>query len=139
MNLLESNSYWIKIMITRLREIRVLIAEPHLSVRASLSILMSAFEEIYKVGEVASGVEAIELCGELQPNVIVLGASFADMAGSEVARIIAQKPKPPFIIMLGGPLDEIYERAALEAGVNVYFTAKARGYDIIDAIQASPR
>jgi DNA-binding NarL/FixJ family response regulator len=126
-------------MITKVRDIRVLIAEPHFSVRASLSILMSAFEDIYKIGEVATGVETIRLCAELHPNVLLLGASFTDLDGIDVVRSVAQKPNPPFIILLGGPLGEAYEQAALEAGVNVYFTAKARGYDIIDAIQASPR
>ena len=126
-------------MITTLRDIRVLIAEPHFSVRASLSILMSAFEDMYKVGEVANGVEAIRQCVELQPDVLLLGAAFADIDGLDVARAVAQTARPPFIILLGGPQGEGHEQAALNAGVNVYFTAQARGYDVIDAIQAVPR
>ena len=124
---------------TMLRPIQLLIAEPHEMVRLSLDSLISVYDNITKVGEARNGSETVRLCDQLRPHVVILGQHMADMDGISVARQILKSPNPPYLIMLDGLMGEEHERAALDAGINVYFTVDTPIADVIDAIYAAAR
>ena len=53
------------------RRIRVLLADDHGVVRQGFRLLLSRYPDIEVVGEAASGREAVELCGQLHPDVVI--------------------------------------------------------------------
>ncbi|HLT40276.1 MAG TPA: response regulator transcription factor, partial [Enhygromyxa sp.] len=54
------------------KTIRVLLAEDHTIVREGLKSLLTATEDLEVVGEVADGREAVDACGRLRPDVVVM-------------------------------------------------------------------
>jgi DNA-binding NarL/FixJ family response regulator len=117
--------------------IRVLIAEPHEMIRSSLISAIEAFNDFEKVGDTGDGYEALRLCEELKPDVLLLGLYTREMDGLTTTRLMREKPNCPFIIMIDGLWGEEHEDSALEAGVNVYFTLETSVNDIVKAIRAA--
>jgi DNA-binding NarL/FixJ family response regulator len=117
--------------------IRVLIAEPHETIRQSLSSVMEAFPDIEKVGETNNGYETIRLCEELQPDVLLIGLSLQDLDSLVTTRLIYEKPRHPRIIMIDGLYGEEHEDSARKAGVDVYLTLQTGVNDTVEAIRAS--
>ena len=68
--------------------IRVLIADDHGVMRAGLRALLNAADDMRVVGEAADGREALELAGQLTPDVVLLDLSMPGMSGIKVARTL---------------------------------------------------
>ena len=61
--------------------IRILIADDHGVLRAGLRALLSAETDLEIVGEAADGQEALQLCDEMSPDVVLLDISMPDLSG----------------------------------------------------------
>ena len=61
--------------------IRVLIVDDHQMVREGLKVLLSTFADIEVVGEAANGLEAIDLCGLVDPDVVLMDVQMPVMDG----------------------------------------------------------
>ena len=51
--------------------IRVLLVDDHAMLRKGLRFFLAGFDDLELVGEAASGSEAIRLCAELVPDVVL--------------------------------------------------------------------
>jgi two-component system, NarL family, response regulator LiaR len=117
--------------------IRVLIAEHHDMVRQSLALMIDLLDDIEIVGEAINGVDAIRMCEEIQPDVVLLGLYLPQIDGMAAARLLAEKPKRPYMIVVDGLEGPAYEHAARQAGADDYFTHETSMDEIIAAIRAS--
>ena len=50
--------------------IRVLLVDDHAVVRSGLAVFLMVYEELQFVGEASNGLEAIQKCADLQPDVV---------------------------------------------------------------------
>ncbi|NLF15589.1 MAG: response regulator transcription factor, partial [Anaerolineaceae bacterium] len=55
-----------------LQPIRVLIADDHSMVRRGLATILKLEPDLQLVGEAGSGREAVEVCGRVQPDVVLM-------------------------------------------------------------------
>ena len=62
---------------------KVLVVDDHALVRAGICRLINSEGDLEVVGETGSAREAIELCSELEPDVLVLDFSLPDGDGLE--------------------------------------------------------
>ena len=100
--------------------IRVLIADDHQVVREGLRMILEAEEGFQVVGEAADGVEAVELTGQSQPQVILMDLRMPRMDGLEaIERIRAQWPQVAIVILTTYDEDDLMVRG-LRAGALGY-------------------
>jgi DNA-binding NarL/FixJ family response regulator len=77
---------------------RVLIVDDHAGYRAVARRLLH--EEGYDVvGESADGRSAVADSLALQPDVVLLDVQLPDLDGFEVARLLAEQPRPPVVVL----------------------------------------
>jgi DNA-binding NarL/FixJ family response regulator len=87
--------------------LRVLLADDHGIVRRGLRGLLEA-AGITVAAEAADGLDAIRLCEEHKPDLLILDISMPKLSGIEVAARAQKMERPPGIIILSVHGDESY-------------------------------
>jgi DNA-binding NarL/FixJ family response regulator len=108
--------------------IRILIADDHPLFRGGLRSLLESVPDTEVVGEAASGEDAVELAGTLNPDVVVMDINMPNVNGIEATRQIIQKTADVHVLVMTMHEDDEAVFAALRAG--------ARGYLLKGAVQA---
>src|SRR6185295_12042828 len=109
---------------------RVLLADDHSIVRRGLRGLLEA-AGLSVVAEAADGLEAIRLCGELRPDILILDIGMPTLSGIEVAARAQKLDPPPGVIILSVHGDESYILRALAAGARAYLLKDATDEDLL--------
>jgi DNA-binding NarL/FixJ family response regulator len=115
--------------------LRVLLADDHAIVRRGLRGLLEA-EGLTIVGEAADGLEAVRLCDEQHPDLLILDIGMPKLSGIEVASRAQKMNHPPGVIILSVHGDESYIMRALAAGARAYLLKSATDEDLIPAVRA---
>jgi len=115
--------------------LRVLLADDHGIVRRGLRGLLEE-EGLTIVGEAADGLEAVHLCEEQHPDLLILDIGMPKLSGIEVAARAQKMNRPPGIIILSVHGDESYIMRALAAGARAYLLKSATDEDLIPAVRA---
>jgi two-component system, NarL family, response regulator LiaR len=100
--------------------IRILIADDHLMVRKGLSSLIHDVSDFELVGEAEDGRQAISMCRELRPDVVLMDIVMPEVGGIEAIRSICEGGSSTNIIALTSFPDQQLIRQALEAGALGY-------------------
>ncbi|GAA1486951.1 response regulator [Brachybacterium fresconis] len=115
--------------------IRVLLADDQPLVRAGLSGLLAAEEDLEVVGAAADGQEALTLARELQPDIACLDIRMPGLDGIEATRALtAAEPPIPVLILTTFDLDD-YVFGALEAGAAGFLLKDAEPEVIIESVR----
>jgi len=104
---------------------RVLIAEDHALVREGIRVLLSGEPDLQVVGEAKDGREALELCRELRPDLVLMDVRMPRMDGIEATRAIKGELPTVSVLMVTNHQDPDYLFEAIRAG--------AAGYVLKDA------
>jgi two-component system, NarL family, response regulator NreC len=115
--------------------LRVLLADDHSIVRRGLRGLLEA-AGLTIVAEASDGLEAIRLCEEQHPDLLVLDIGMPKLSGLEVAARAHKLDNPPGVIILSVHGDESYIMRALAAGARAYLLKSATDEDLIPAVRA---
>jgi two-component system, NarL family, response regulator NreC len=115
--------------------LRVLLADDHGIVRRGLRGLLEA-ADISVVAEAADGLEAIRLCEEQHPDLLILDISMPKLSGIEVAARAQKMDRAPGVIILSVHGDESYIMRALAAGARAYLLKSATDEDLVPAVHA---
>src|SRR4051794_10450475 len=85
--------------------IRVLLADDHPWVRASLTELLSDEDDLTVVGECEDGSQVLEAAARLQPDVVLMDLSMPVMNGLAATEALrAAQPEPRVVVLTGeGP------------------------------------
>jgi DNA-binding NarL/FixJ family response regulator len=114
---------------------RVLLADDHGIVRRGLrGLLEEAGHSV--VAEAADGLDAVRLCEEHRPDLLILDIAMPKLNGIEVAARAQKLDHPPGVIMLSMHADESYILRALAAGARAYLLKSATDEDLLPAIRA---
>jgi DNA-binding NarL/FixJ family response regulator len=115
--------------------LRVLLADDHSIVRRGLRGLLD-IEGLSVVAEAADGLEAVRLCEEHRPDLLILDIGMPRLSGIEVAARVQKIDHPPGVIILSVHGDESYIMRALAAGARAYLLKSATDEDLIPAVRA---
>lgn len=98
--------------------------------------LLETESSIEVVAEAADGLEALRLCEELRPDVLILDIAMPKLNGIEVAARSQKMQPAPLAIMLSMHVDESYVLRSLYAGARAYLLKDATDEDLLPAIRA---
>ena len=107
--------------------IRVLIVDDHAMVRRGLAAFLKIIPELQAVGEAGNGREAIELCGQLAPDVVLMDLLMPEMGGAEATRAIRSRWPHIQVIALTSFGEPEMVRDALQAGAVSYLLKNVSG------------
>jgi two-component system nitrate/nitrite response regulator NarL len=99
---------------------RVLIADDHPLARKAVNSLLAADSAFFVVGEAYDGEEAILLCEQIQPDLILMDINMSPMNGLEATRRIKQQFPHVRIVMLTVSDDVADLFTALQFGAQGY-------------------
>ncbi len=119
--------------------IRVLLADDHPPLRVGLRLLLEQAPDIKVVGEAETGLEALELIEELEPDVVVLDCEMPEMDGIAVAREVQQRGLPVRVLALSAYDDPRYVRGMVQAGAVGYLLKNEAAEVIVAAVRAAER
>jgi len=115
---------------------RVLLADDHGIVRRGLKSLIENETDARVIGEAADGLEALRLCDEQKPDVLIVDIGMPKLNGLDVAARVQKQERPPRVVILSMHSDESYIMRALAAGARAYLLKEATDEDLVPAIQA---
>ena len=120
-------------------KITLALADDHRVVRVGLEALIGTFDDIELVGAAEGGAEAIALCQEKTPDVMLLDLSMPEVDGVTVARTLREREVPTRVVIFTSFSDRDGIVRALDAGAIGYLLKDAEASEIHAAIQAAAR
>jgi NarL family two-component system response regulator LiaR len=123
--------------ITSSTPIRVMLVDDHTMVRRGLATFLKVFDDLQLAGEAESGAAAIQLCGEIMPDVVLMDMIMPDMDGATATRTICQKYPQVQVIALTSFKEGELVKNALEAGAIAYLLKDVSAEDLVQAIRAA--
>jgi len=95
---------------------RILLVDDHQMFREGLKALLQSETNFSIAGEAEDGLQAVELCRELAPDVVVMDISMPGINGVEAARRIHEESPDVKIIILSMYTEKRFILGALKAG-----------------------
>jgi NarL family two-component system response regulator LiaR len=117
--------------------IRVMVVDDHTMVRRGLATFLKVSHDLQLVGEAKSGAEAIQLCSEILPDVVLMDMVMPDMDGATATRAICQKYPRVRVIALTSFKEGNLVKNALESGAIGYLLKDVSASDLVQAIRAA--
>ena len=121
--------------VTRRPPARVLIADDHALLRSGMRAMLAGEPDIEVVGEAADGLETVDLCGKLRPDLVLMDVGMPGLDGMEATRKIkARHPAVSVLVVTAHPSPD-YVLDAVRAGAAGYILKTATRAQIFDAIR----
>lgn len=118
---------------------RIFLADDEESVRAALKTFFSQYPEYQVIGEAGDGMDTVELCRQLQPDVLLLDIQMPLLDGINVAKILQSEENTACMIMLTSYNDRTFIQKAMDAGVFSYLLKPIKPERILPALEFSIR
>ncbi len=115
--------------------IRVMIVDDHGMVRRGLATILKIKPDLKLVGEASNGQEALEVCAQVQPDVILMDLIMPEMGGVEATRILRERYPGVQIVALTSFQEKELVREALQAGAISYLLKNISADDLAAAIR----
>jgi DNA-binding NarL/FixJ family response regulator len=116
--------------------VRIVVADDHEVVRSGFAEMLRTQPDFTVVGTARDGAEAVRMCRELRPDVIVMDVRMPRMDGIEATRqLVGPEPGGPRILILTTfDLDE-YVYDALRAGASGFLLKDVTAERLFDAVR----
>jgi NarL family two-component system response regulator YdfI len=119
--------------------IRILVADDHLIIRQGLRLILETEAGFELVGEAADGAEAVRLCAEIHPAVVLMDLRMPGMDGlTAIERLHTEEPLIAVVILTTFNEDDLMMRG-LWAGAKGYLLKDTDRETLFNAIRAAAR
>ncbi len=119
------------------RKIRVVIVDDHVLVRSGLEVVLGMFDDIELAGQAGDGEEALRLCAELRPDVVLMDLVMPGMSGVEATRRVLEMCPDTKVVALTSFTDEDLIGETLRAGAIGYLMKNVSADQLADAVRAA--
>jgi NarL family two-component system response regulator LiaR len=117
--------------------IRVMLVDDHAVVRSGLGAVLTSFDDLKLVGEAGNGDEAVRLCRQLRPDVVLMDLMMPVMDGVTATRIIHEQSPDVCIIALTSFNEKDLVEGALRAGAMSYLLKTVSAAELVAAIRGA--
>ena len=114
--------------------IRILLADDHSVVRQGLRMFLELDENIEVVGEAKNGEEAVQMAGDLLPDVVLMDVLMPKIDGLSATQKIRQLYPEIEVLVLTSVLDEVTISSAVRNGAIGYLLKDTQAEDLCKAI-----
>ncbi|MFI6594835.1 response regulator [Nonomuraea sp. NPDC050536] len=111
--------------------VRIVVADDHLVVRTGFAELLNTQPDFEVVGTASDGAEAVRVCSELSPDVVLMDIRMPVMDGIEATKRL---DGPRVLILTTFDLDE-YVYDALRAGASGFLLKDVTAERLFDAVR----
>jgi DNA-binding NarL/FixJ family response regulator len=116
--------------------VRILLVDDHVIVRDGIKLILQSDPSLEIAGEAGNGKEAVILCNELHPDIIIMDIEMPVMNGIDAVKEIRKTNKDVKIIILSMYEKESYLLDGIAAGINGYLFKMASMDELLQAIHA---
>ena len=113
----------------------ILLADDHAILRQGLRRILESYPEFEVVAEAATGVQAVELAREHQPDVAIIDVAMPELNGLEATAQILKRVPRTAVLILSMYNDSRYVSRAVKAGARGYLLKDSVEQDLVEAIQ----
>jgi two-component system, NarL family, response regulator LiaR len=117
--------------------IRILLVDDHAVVRSGLGAVLMSFDDLKLVGEAGNGEEAVRLCRQLQPDVVLMDLMMPVMDGVAATRLIHEQQPGVCIIALTSFNERELVEGALKAGAMSYLLKTVSAAELVAAVRGA--
>ena len=117
--------------------IRVMLVDDHAVVRSGLAAFLMAFDDLELVGEAADGVEAVAMCGQVRPDVVLMDLVMPQMDGATATKAIRLAYPDVQVIALTSFKEDDLVQGALQAGAIGYLLKNISTDELAGAIRSA--
>ena len=118
------------------KKLRILIADDHPIFRRGLCDVIETAAGLQLVGQAGDGEAALQLVGELHPDIVIFDVHMPKLTGLQAARKLIEKKSATRIILLTMHEDEDLLNEALQLGVLAYVLKENAVEDLLQAVRA---
>lgn len=119
------------------KPIRVMIVDDHAIVRSGLSTFLMTCDDMELVGEAANGEQALKLCSQAKPNVVLMDLVMPGMDGATCTRLIREQCPDIQILALTSFKEQELVQGVLQAGAIGYLLKDVSADELANAIRAA--
>lgn len=117
--------------------IRVMIVDDHAIVRSGLSTFLMTCDDMELVGEASNGEQALKLCSQAKPNVVLMDLVMPGMDGATCTRLIREQYPDIQILALTSFKEQELVQGVLQAGAIGYLLKDVSADELANAIRAA--
>lgn len=121
------------------QKVTVVLADDQRVVREGLSMVLGLMDDVEVLGSACDGEEAVELVGQLAPQVVLMDLRMPRLDGVEATQRIAERHPHTKVVALTTYADDHTVIQALRAGACGFLTKDATSQQIRDALGAAVR
>jgi two-component system, NarL family, response regulator YdfI len=122
-----------------IQPIRILIADDHDVVRDGLRLILESEDDFEVVGEAANGAEAVRLCSDLNPQVVLMDLRMPGMDGLTAIKHIRQQQPDANIVILTTYNEDALMLDGLRSGARSYLLKDTKRQVLFDTLRAAAR
>jgi DNA-binding NarL/FixJ family response regulator len=97
---------------------RVLIVDPHVSVRQMLAQVLAQASKLDIVAEAATGLEGLAICRTLEPNLVICELLLPELCGAEMLRRIRLRCNQVRVLVYSGASLDLQSKQAFRGRPN---------------------
>lgn len=117
------------------QRIRVMIVDDHNMVRSSLAMFLDSYSDIALIGQATNGQQAVQMCREHAPDVVLMDLIMPVMDGVDAIReILREQPEIRILALTSFKVDDLVYRA-MEAGAAGYLLKDDTTEELVEAIR----
>ena len=116
--------------------IRILIADDHVLFREGMKSLLKSEDGIELIASASDGLEALELAGELRPDIVLMDVTMPRMNGIIATGKIVSKFPDIKVIVLSMHSDRRFIAETLKAGARGYLLKESSPQTVVEAIRS---